>query len=125
MFVILFIMVNLIVIGVRFLTPPMENGKLSLTLQIILQIIMNRIIICEAVENPERIIVAYRVPDDRSSAIFYAYNVQHRNWGMLAPRKRKLHRFLLGAHEDWCQEGAVSANNTLYWIHHADKFRIA
>ncbi|GLT57378.1 hypothetical protein SLA2020_303560 [Shorea laevis] len=42
---------------------------------------------------------------------------------MLAPSKRKLHRFSVGRHEDWCQEGAVSANNTLYWIHHADKFR--
>jgi hypothetical protein len=71
-----------------------------------------RICISAALESPERILVAYHAKDDNSSAIFYAYDVQHRSWGMLAPAKRKLHRL---CDTRW-RERAVSVGNTLYWI---------
>jgi len=81
------------------------------------------IIISAALKNPDRIIVAYRVPDDRSYAIFYAYNVNHRSWAMLAPAKRKLHRFCdARCRDDVWLEGAVSVNNTLYWINRTNKW---
>jgi len=70
------------------------------------------ICISAALESPERIIVAYRAKDDDSFAIFYAYDVQHRSWGMLAPAKRKLHRL---CDTRW-KVRAVSVGNTLYWI---------
>jgi len=71
-----------------------------------------RICISAALESPERILVAYHTKDDKRSAIFYSYDVQHRTWGMLAPAKRKLHRL---CDTRW-RERAISVGNTLYWI---------
>jgi len=66
-----------------------------------------------ALENPDRIIGAFRVPvDTPPSAIFYEYNVQHRSWKELPHARRKLHhtyRF------DWL-ERTLGVGNTLYWI---------
>lgn len=69
-------------------------------------------VISAVLENPERIIVAYRAANDHSSAIFYVYNVQHRSWGLLVPAKRQLHHM---CKEDWVGR-AASVGNTLYWI---------
>ncbi|KAE8124091.1 hypothetical protein FH972_019001 [Carpinus fangiana] len=69
------------------------------------------IVLSAVVDNPERVIVAYRA--SYNSAIFYAYNVRHRSWGRLARAKRWLH-------DDVCDGSwhgnCVSAGNTLYWI---------
>ncbi|KAE8099028.1 hypothetical protein FH972_017044 [Carpinus fangiana] len=65
------------------------------------------------VENPERVIVAYRGSD--GSAIFYAYNVRHRSWGRLAPAERWLHSEVCDD-TDGSPGKCVSAGNTLYWI---------
>jgi len=66
-----------------------------------------------ALENPNRIIGAFRVSiDTPPAAIFYEYNVQHRSWKELAPARRMLHpmyRF------DWL-ERTLGVGNTLYWI---------
>ncbi|XP_062153411.1 uncharacterized protein LOC133861636 [Alnus glutinosa] len=70
------------------------------------------ICISAALESPERILVAYHTKDDKRSAIFYSYDVQHRTWGMLAPAKRKLHRL---CDTRW-RERAISVGNTLFWI---------
>ena len=79
------------------------------------------IIISAALKNPGRIIVAYRAPDDYSSAIFYAYNVQNRYWSMLALGKRKLHRLCADdCTDDYWLQDAASVNNTLYWMDRSD-----
>ncbi|XP_059463031.1 uncharacterized protein LOC132191915 isoform X2 [Corylus avellana] len=70
------------------------------------------IVVSAVVENPERVIVAYRPNAHYSFATFYAYNVRHRSWGRLAPAKRFLHKLIC---DSW-PGSSVSAGNTLYWI---------
>ncbi|KAE8099013.1 hypothetical protein FH972_017030 [Carpinus fangiana] len=71
------------------------------------------IVLSAVVENPERVIVAYR--GSYNSAIFYAYNVRHRSWGRLVPAERWLHHDLCDDTDSW-PGNCVSAGNTLYWI---------
>jgi hypothetical protein len=77
----------------------------------------NSIIISAVLENPDRIIAAYRVPNEPNEgyyyAIFYAYNVQHKHWEKLKPSKRELVFF---DEEDYLHVAHVCVNNTLYWI---------
>jgi hypothetical protein len=56
--------------------------------------------------------VAFCVPEDTSSAIFYEYNVQHCSWKELGPGRRKLHPMYCN---DWVSS-AVSVGNRLYWV---------
>ncbi|KAE8099066.1 hypothetical protein FH972_017076 [Carpinus fangiana] len=71
------------------------------------------IVLSAIVENPERVIVAYRA--SYNSAIFYAYNVRHRSRGRLAPAKRWHHDHVCD-NTDSGPGNCVSAGNTLYWI---------
>lgn len=84
-------------------------------------VFLGRIIISVALKNPDRIIVAYRVAHDPYSAIFYAYNVQNRCWGMLG--RRKLHP-LCGYRDDVWLERPRIVNNTLYWIDRSDDLQL-
>jgi hypothetical protein len=77
--------------------------------------IADRILLSAALQNPDRLVVAHRVPTDRYSAIFYAYDLQHRSWEILEPTKRKLPRYHVVRDEVWL-EIAVGVENTLYWI---------
>jgi hypothetical protein len=49
------------------------------------------LIICATLENPDKIIVAFRAPKDHYYAIFYVYDVHHKSWKELEPARRKLH----------------------------------
>ncbi|XP_062151766.1 uncharacterized protein LOC133860119 isoform X2 [Alnus glutinosa] len=65
-----------------------------------------------ALENPNRILVAFCVSGKPGSAMFYTYNVQHRSWEMLAPAERELHpEYPVGFNRR-----AVTVHNTLYWV---------
>jgi hypothetical protein len=75
--------------------------------------ISDRILLSAALQNPDRLVVAHRVPTEPYSAIFYAYDLQHRSWKMLEPAKRKLPRYRVVRDEVWL-ERAVSVDNTLY-----------
>ena len=77
------------------------------------------IVLSAVVENPERVIVAYRA--NYNSAIFYAYNVCHRSWGRLALAECWLHDVVCD--DDGWPEKCVSAGNTLYWIKHEKALR--
>jgi hypothetical protein len=70
------------------------------------------LIIYALLENPSRIIVAFHIPKDTSSTIFYEYSVHDRSWKELAPARRKLH---LMCRREWLQR-PLSVGNTLYWI---------
>ncbi|XP_059437136.1 putative F-box/kelch-repeat protein At2g29810 [Corylus avellana] len=72
------------------------------------------LIIYAVLENPDRIIVAFRVPKDTYSAIFYEYSVHDRSWKELAPARRKLHPM---CRRGWL-ERPLSVSNTLYWVEH-------
>jgi hypothetical protein len=75
--------------------------------------ISDRILLSAALQNPDRLVVAHHVPTEPYSAIFYAYDLQHRSWKMLEPAKRKLPRYRVVRDEVWL-ERAVSVDNTLY-----------
>jgi len=69
-------------------------------------------IISAALENPNRILVAFHVSDTWYSAMFYAYNVQHRSWEMLAPAQRNIHPH----YPKGSTQRTVTVHNTLYWF---------
>jgi hypothetical protein len=53
------------------------------------------LIICATIENPDRIIVAFRIPKDH-----YSSDVHHRSWKELEPARHKLHPM---CHREWLQ----------------------
>jgi hypothetical protein len=85
--------------------PPMYSGRSS----------SDRVILSAVLQNPDRLIVAQRVPDDLYSAIFYTYDLQHRSWKLLEPAKRELPRYRVYGDELWL-ERPISVNNTLFWV---------
>jgi hypothetical protein len=81
---------------------------------------MSYFIVSAALENPNRILVALKVPQapsegcsyDNLSAVFFVYDVGHGDWKTLEPAQRKIHRS--------CPFGlfgmAQAVANFLYWI---------
>ncbi|KAE8098853.1 hypothetical protein FH972_016887 [Carpinus fangiana] len=81
---------------------------------------MSYFIISAALENPNRILVASKLPQapsegcsyDNLSAVFFVYDVGHGDWKTLEPAQRKIHRS--------CPFGlfgiAQAVGNFLYWI---------
>jgi hypothetical protein len=84
---------------------------------------MSYFMISAALENPSRILVAFKVPQspdrtslesyyDNLSAVFFVYDIEHGDWKTLEPAQRKIHRS--------CPFGlfgmAQAVANFLYWI---------